>query len=96
MRLKRFNVEIVETDKEKISELISEGFEILEADESENIVTGTSEDDYESLSIKELKTIAKSRGLTISSALRKADIIEVLEAGSNDGDTETEAGRTGC
>ena len=79
MILKRRNVEIEAVDIDKIRELKAAGFEPISG-EDPVIETPKSLDD---LSVKELKAIAKERGITVSSALRKADIIEMLRD-SND------------
>lgn len=88
MRLKRANVEIVETNPDKIRTLKAEGYKELHADEGEKLEKEAVKD-INSLSVKELRNLAKANGITVSNALRKQDIIELLEAG-NDGNTETE------
>lgn len=83
-------VEVIEelSDDEYIEEFVEEDTEevreVLEEDEVEVIsddeVTVTTETfDYESMTVAELKNLARDRGLTGYSALRKKELIELLK-----------------
>ena len=77
MILKRRNVEVVATDREEINGLIAEGFEpiFIEPEEKEE----AEKTPLEELTVKELRAMAAAKGLKLSSALRKQDIIDILE-----------------
>lgn len=85
MILKRLNVEVVATTKEEVERLKSEGYEPIKTDPAE--FEEQTEEDIASLTLKELRALAASRGFKLSSALKKQDIIDILEGG-NDGGTE--------
>ena len=87
MRLKRRNVEIIECDIEKVRGLIADGFEVIEGEAEVKAAEEKDAENLEALSVKELKALAKAKGITISNALRKQEIIEVLED-YHDGRTE--------
>ena len=78
MILKRRNVEVVATDKEEIYRLKVEGFEPLflePADEEE----APEAKQLAEMTVKELRAEAEARGLKVSKALRKQDLIDLLE-----------------
>lgn len=85
MVLKRRNVEVEEHDKDKIRELMMSGFEPLEA-KPEELAPETAEE-LASMTVKELRAVAEARGLKLSRALKKQDIIDILEE-TNDSGTE--------
>lgn len=62
-------------DKDDIIELIEESEEDEEEDEDED----EEEIDYEELSLKELKALAKERGIKVKKGMDEEDIIELLE-----------------
>ena len=77
MILKRLNVEVEATEREEIDRLRAEGFEPIfiapeEKEEAQAVV-------LEELTVKELRSMAAAKGLKLSSALRKQDIIDILE-----------------
>ncbi len=86
MRLKRRNVEITEENIEKIRELKANGFKVLDAEQE---AKEEEKPDLKSMTVKELKQLAKDKGITLSNSLRKEDIIEFLED-YHDGGPETE------
>lgn len=77
MILKRINVERVTTDKDEIERLIAEGFVpiFVEPEEVEKPDTRP----LAELTVKELRKIAGKKGLKLSKALRKQDLIDILE-----------------
>lgn len=87
MILKRRNVEVEAFGKDEIHELIADGFEPLEA-EPEELKLETDEE-IEDMTVAELKELAESKGIKVSSALRKQDLIDLLED-SDEGSTESE------
>ena len=87
MRLKRRNVEIVEHDKDKIRALKAEGFKVIDGEPTEE--NPAEKVELKEMTVKELKALAKDKGITLSNALKKNEIIEFLEA-TNDGNSETE------
>ena len=77
MILKRLNVEIEATDREEINRLRAEGFEPIYAEPEEgpeNEITPLIE-----LTVKELRAMAAAKGIKYSTALRKQELIELLE-----------------
>jgi len=86
MRLKRANVEVIADDASKIRELKSAGFVPVDDTEAEPAEAPAAED-LDGMTVKELRAMAKARGLELSKTLKKQDLIEVL---TNDRDTETE------
>ena len=89
MILKRRNVEVEEYDTEKIRHLKSQGFKVIEttAEEKERDAEAVN---YKEFTVKELRTIAKDKGLVLSKTLKKDEIIEVLEGLEDEGELETE------
>lgn len=77
MLLKRRNVEVEAFDKDEIMELKAEGFVPLYEEPKE--AEPKDEAELEAMTIKELRKIAKERNIELSKALRKQDIIEILE-----------------
>ena len=77
MILKRLNVEVEATDREEIDGLKAEGFEpiYMELKEERHIESVA----LEELTVKELRGIAAARGLKLSTALRKQELIDILE-----------------
>lgn len=85
MILKRMNVEIETTDAAEISRLKAEGFELYGVEQTEAV--SEEQTDLEAMTVKELRALADERGIKLSHALRKQDIIEMLED-TNDSGTE--------
>lgn len=77
MILKRRNVEIEAFDKDEIMELKGEGFVPLHEEPKEEAPLDTTE--LEKMTIKELRELAAQKGIALSKALKKQDIIEILE-----------------
>lgn len=76
--LKNLNVRrIVKTEKQR-DVLIAKGFTLVE-DDTNKKVSNTDVNDYSKMNIKELKKIAKERGLTRYSKLDKQELIELLK-----------------
>lgn len=78
MLLKRFNVEKEATDEAEIRMLISEGYSPLytvEKDDEEEEAIDLSE-----FTVKELRNLAKARGISGAGSLKKAELLEILEA----------------
>lgn len=78
MLLKRFNVEREANDQAEIARMIAEGYEPIgeePADEGEEI------DDLFSLTVKDLRDLAKARGIEGAKSLKKAELIEILMEG---------------
>lgn len=77
MILKRLNVEVEVTNKEEIRELMLQGFKPIKADPVET--EPETKEEIASMTVKELRALAASRGLKLSKALKKQDIIDILE-----------------
>lgn len=77
MILKRLNVEVEATERAEIDRLRAEGFEPIFMEPEEEAEPETA--DLEGLTVKELRAMAYAKGLKLSSALRKQDIIDILE-----------------
>ena len=76
MILKRRNVEVEATEREEIDRLRAEGFEPIFVEPEEEKAEAVA---LEELTVKELRAMAAAKGLKLSSALRKQDIIDILE-----------------
>ncbi len=89
MILKRRNVEVEAFDEKEIRELKREGFEpiFIEPEEEKALEEPKK---LEELTVKELRELAKDKGLELSKTLKKQDLIEILEE-TNDGAEEAEA-----
>ena len=72
MILRRFNVEVEENDALKIQILKAAGYVELHHAEEEPKV------DIDSMTVKELHELAKAKGFSGASSLRKAELIELL------------------
>lgn len=83
MILKRLNVEIEATDKAEIRELMLEGFVPIKT-ELEELKPETA-DEISHMTVKELRALAEVRGIKLSKALKKQDIIDILEETNDDG-----------
>lgn len=80
MLLRRFNVEREAESQAEIARLIAEGFEPAEeADEGEEEV-----DDLFSMTVKDLRDLAKARGISGAAALKKAELVEILTEGGEE------------
>lgn len=80
MLLRRFNVEREAESQAEIARLIAEGFEPAEeADDGEEEV-----DDLFSMTVKDLRDLAKARGINGAAALKKAELIEILTEGGEE------------
>ena len=86
MILKRNNVEKVATKVADIERLKAEGFEPLFDEPSADSAELKTLSD---MTVAELKELAESKGIKVSSALRKQDLIDLLED-SDEGSTESE------
>ncbi len=82
MILKRRNVEVEAFDKEEIRTLKREGFEPLFDEPVEAPEEGKA---LEHMTVKELRELAKDRGLELSKALKKQDLIDILEETDDSG-----------
>lgn len=80
MRLIRKNVER-EADGVTAQKLINDGFEPVEVVSQKTASNSTDEatKNIEEMTVEELKTLAKERGLTGVSALAKQDLINILK-----------------
>ncbi len=76
MILKRRNVEVEAFDKDEIMELKTNGFVPLYEELEEPRPDAT---ELEAMTVRELRKLAKERNIELSKALRKQDIIELLE-----------------
>lgn len=80
MLLRRFNVEREAESQAEIARLIAEGFEPAEeADDGEEEV-----DDLFSMTVKDLRDLAKARGISGAAALKKAELVEILTEGGEE------------
>lgn len=80
MRLIRKNVER-EADGAAVEKLINDGFKPVGISQPETIPELCEEDEknIEEMTVEELKTLAKKRGLTGISSLTKRDLIDILK-----------------
>lgn len=80
MLLKRFNVEREAEGQADIARLIAEGYEPVEEveDEAEEV------EDLFSMTVKDLRDLAKARGINGATALKKAELIEILTEGGEE------------
>lgn len=76
MILQRENVQRISDDKLEIEELKSQGYVEILTEEKEE--PRPEDPDLDSLSYSELKKLAKAKGITGASSLKKAELLEVL------------------
>lgn len=86
IRLIKDNVERVVSSEEDVNRLIAKGFkrmEVIERGAHEEKKEG-SKADFNSLSVKELRELAKEKGIDAASSLNKEDLLKVLGSDGNE------------
>ncbi len=78
MRLIRKNVER-EADGTTAEKLISDGFAPVEETKPDTVPEEKAGKNIEDMTVEELKTLAKEKGLTGVSSLAKADLLAILK-----------------
>lgn len=79
MRLIRGNVEREVTDTAVAEKLIKDGFKQIEEGTVEAVPSENKEKNLEEMTAKELKALAKEKGLSGVSSLAKKELIEILK-----------------
>ena len=86
IRLVRGNVEKIAHSEEQAKKLMSEGFKRIEAIEQGAPEREKEEPkaDLNSLTVKELREMAKEKGIDAASSLNKEDLLKVLGSDGNE------------
>ena len=90
IKLIKSNVERIAETEEQAKKLKSQGFECLaESDKDTADVQPSNEvKNIHEMTVKELRGVAKGKGIELPSSLSKDDIIKILEAESGGGDAD--------
>ena len=84
------NVERVAETEEQAEKLKSQGFERVTASDKDTADAQPSNEvkNIHDMTVKELRGVAKEKGIELPSSLSKDDIVKILEAESGDGDAD--------
>lgn len=88
IKLIKSNVERVAETEEQAEKLKSQGFERVTASDEETVQPSNEVKNIHEMTVKELREVAKGKGIELPSSLSKDDIIKILEAESGDCDAD--------
>lgn len=88
IKLIKSNVERVAETEEQAEKLKSQGFERVTASDKETVQPSNEVKNIHEMTVKELRGVAKGKGIELPSSLSKDDIIKILEAEIGDGDAD--------
>ena len=88
IKLIKSNVERVAETEEQAEKLKSQGFECVTVSDKETVQPTNEVKNIHEMTVKELRGVAKGKGIELPSSLSKDDIVKILEAESGDGDAD--------